>query len=263
MLAVTESGSRLESAPVLVLLHGWGLHSGVWKSCLPGLEKNFHCYAVDMLGHGESTLNQDQLFDIDTMREEMHQLISSIDSEKIVLLGWSLGGLIAMDYISHYSNSINKLILVTANACFCKKDDWPHAMDEAVLESFAQQLEQDYKKTVDKFMALQMFGADDYKQSLKTLKQFMASRPMPSINTLRDGLQILKTSDLRSTLNNIEQPVLMITGEHDRLMPYQAAAAMQLLFENASNMMIKGAGHAPFISHPEEFTQAIDDFTKE
>ena len=259
MLAISESGSGTP----LVLLHGWGLHSGAWQSCLPALEKNFHCYAVDMLGHGESTLKQDQSFDVDTMREELHKVISSIDSDKIILLGWSLGGLVAMDYAQHYPDDVSKLILVTANSCFCKKDDWPHAMDESVLESFAQQLEMDYKKTVDKFMALQMFGADDYKQSLKTLKQFMTSRPMPSIETLRYGLQVLKTSDLRSGLRNIKQPVLMISGDHDRLMPYQAADAMQLLFENASNTMIKGAGHAPFISHIEEFTQAINEFTKE
>lgn len=259
MLSVNESGVGRP----LVLLHGWGLHSGAWQSCLPALEKNFHCYAVDMLGHGESILNKNEAFNFDTMREELHQLISSIDSDKIILLGWSLGGLVALDYVSSFPNDIKKLILVSSNACFCEKDDWPHAMDEAVLDSFAQQLEQDYKKTVDKFMALQMFGADDYKQSLKILKQFMASRPMPSIETLRQGLRILKTTDLRALLKDITQPVLMISGEHDRLMPYQAADAMQLLLTNASNTMIEGAGHAPFISHIDEFTQLIKDFTKE
>lgn len=259
MLSVNESGVGRP----LVLLHGWGLHSGAWQSCLPALEKNFHCYAVDMLGHGESILNKDEAFNFDTMREVLHQLISSIDSDNIILLGWSLGGLVAMNYAQHYPNDVSRLILVTANACFCKKDDWPHAMDEAVLDNFAQQLEQDYKKTVDKFMALQMFGADDYKQSLKILKQFMASRPMPSIETLRQGLKILKTTDLRAVLKDIPQPVLMISGEHDRLMPYQATDAMQLLFTNASNAMIEGAGHAPFISHIDEFTQQIKDFTKE
>jgi len=259
MLAITESGSGTP----LVLLHGWGLHSGVWQSSLSALEKKFHCHAVDMLGHGDSARNQNQAFNLDNMSEALHLLIQKIDSDKIVLLGWSLGGLVAMDYVSKYPNDINKLILVTTNACFCKKSDWLHAMDDSVLDNFAQQLEQDYKKTVDKFMALQMFGADDYKQSLKKLKQFMASRPMPAIETLRHGLHILKTIDLRSKLKSIVQPILMISAEYDRLMPYQAANAMQLLFQNATNTVIKGAGHAPFISHLEEFAHAINEFTKE
>ncbi len=261
MLSVTESGIGTP----LVLLHGWGLHSGVWQSILPELEKQFHCYAVDMLGHGESQSGNSKQFKLDTMREALHQLISQIESEDIILLGWSLGGVVAMDYLTFFPDKIQKLILVTANASFCKKTDWPHALDEAVLENFASQLEQDYKKTVDKFMALQMFGVDDYRQSLKTLKQSIASRSEPSMQALQNGLAILKTTDLREKLQTLSQPTLMITGEHDRLMPYRAASAMQLLFNNSQraikNVVIKGAGHAPFISHPDEFMQTVTEFS--
>ncbi len=259
MLAVTESGSGTP----LVLLHGWGLHSGVWQSILPELNKRFHCYAVDMPGHGESQAGNSKSFDLNNMREVLHLLINSIESDNIILAGWSLGGLVAMDYLSYFPVKIKKLILITANACFCKQPDWPYALDATVLDSFAQQLEQDYKKTVDKFMALQMFGTDDYKNSLKVLKSSIASRPEPSMQALRSGLGILKKTDLREKLQTLSQSTLMISGEHDRLMPYQAADAMQVLFSNAQSTMIKGAGHAPFISHPDEFIQAINEFTHE
>ncbi len=259
MLTVTESG---EGTP-LVLLHGWGLHSGVWLNILPELNKRYHCYTVDMLGHGQSLTSDSMLFDLANMRKALHHIITKIDAAEVTLLGWSLGGLVAMDYIHHNSDKIKKLILVASNASFCKKEDWFNAIEQSVLENFASQLELDYKKTVDKFMALQMFGADDYKQSLKILKQSMASRPEPSMQALREGLEILKVTDLRTQLSHIEQPVLMITGEHDRLMPYQAADAMQLLLGNARHKMMRGAGHAPFISHPDEFVQVIKDFSKE
>lgn len=264
MLAVSETGAGRP----LVLLHGWGLHSGVWQSVLPELEKQFRCYTVDMLGHGESQSKNTPSFSLDNMRQALQQFISSIDSDDIILLGWSLGGLVALDYLSGNNvkveaNKIKKLILVTSNACFCKKQQWPYGLDSAVLDSFAAQLEQDYKKTVDKFMALQMFGADDYKQSLKILKASIASRAMPSIDALRQGLSILKTTDLVEQLHSIKQTVLMITAEHDRLMPYQAADAMQALFKNAEVEMIEGAGHAPFISHPKQFMQVINKYITE
>lgn len=257
MLAVTESG---EGTP-LILLHGWGLHSGVWQSILPELDKLFHCYAVDMLGHGESQAINNESFGLNTMRSALHTLINSIESDNIILVGWSLGGLVAMDYLNHFPTKIKKLILITANACFCKQSDWSHGLDAAVLDDFAQQLEQDYKKTVDKFMALQMFGADDYKHALKVLKNSIASRPAPSMQALRSGLELLKTTDLREKLHALSQPTLMVSGEHDRLMPYQAAEAMQVLFSHAKSTMIKGAGHAPFISHPHEFMQAVKEFS--
>ncbi|VAW96448.1 Pimeloyl-[acyl-carrier protein] methyl ester esterase BioH [hydrothermal vent metagenome] len=257
MLTVNESG---EGSP-LVLLHGWGLHSGVWQSILPELDKLFHCYTVDMLGHGESQASSNVSFSLNNMRKALHTLINSIESDNIILVGWSLGGLVAMDYLNHFPSKIKKLILITANACFCKQSDWPHGLETTVLDSFAQQLEHDYKKTVDKFMALQMLGADDYKFSLKVLKSSIASRPDPSMQALRSGLNILKTTDLREKLHALSQPTLMISGEHDRLMPYQAAAAMQVLFSHAKSTMIKGAGHAPFISHPNEFIQLIKEFS--
>jgi len=259
MLAVTESGK----GHPLVLLHGWGLHSGVWQSVLPELEKNFHCYAVDMLGHGKSQASSNKPFSLENMRNELHDFINSIHSENIILLGWSLGGLVAVDYLKSNNEKIKKLILVTSNACFCKKDNWQYGVDDVVLEIFSQQLEQNYKKTVDKFMALQMFGSDDYKQGLKILKHSITSRPEPSMASLREGLKVLKETDFRTSLNHISQPTLMITGEHDRLMPYQAAEAMQPLFKKADCHMIKGAGHAPFISHQAEFINAIKNFTNE
>jgi len=259
MLTVTESG---KGTP-LVLLHGWGLHSGVWESILPELEKNFHCYAVDMLGHGESQASSNKPFSLENMCSELHDIINSINSNDIILLGWSLGGLVAVDYLKKHNEKIKKCILVTSNACFCKKDNWQYALDDSVLENFSQQLEQDYKKTVDKFMALQMFGADDYKQALKVLKHSITDRPEPSMESLREGLKILKETDLLASLSNISQPTLMITGEKDRLMPYQAAEEMQPLFKKAQCHMIKGAGHAPFISHPIEFITAIKHFTNE
>ncbi len=257
MLTVTESG---DGRP-LVLLHGWGLHSGVWKSILPELNKQFHCYAVDMLGHGESQAGNSKPFNLDNMREALHILINNIEADNIILAGWSLGGLVAMDYLSYFPGKVKKLILIAANACFCKQSDWPYGLDATVLDNFSQQLELDYKKTVDKFMALQMLGSDDYKRSLKVLKNAIASCPEPAMQALRNGLGILKTTDLREKLSALPQAILMISGEHDRLIPYQAAEAMQQLFNNAQSTMIKDAGHAPFISHPDEFIQIIKKFS--
>ena len=258
MLAVTESG---KGTP-LVLLHGWGLHSGVWQSVLPELEKQFHCYAVDMLGHGESQAALP--FSLENMRVALNQLVDSIDSNNVIVLAWSLGGLVALDFLSQrneQTKKVKQLMLVCSNACFCNKSHWEYGIDTEILDSFAEQLETDYKKTVDKFLALQMFGIDDYKVSLKILKKSVASRPEPSVNTLSKGLQILKEADFTNKLNLIEQTVFMLSGEHDRLMPYQAAESMAALFKNAQSEMIRGAGHAPFISHQKEFMQLINEFS--
>lgn len=259
MLSVVKTGNGVP----IIFLHGWGLHRGVWDGVLPTLEKDFTCYAVDMLGHGESQLKSNKHFSLENMREVLNDLIASIDSEEIILLGWSLGGLVAMDYLSHCSSKVKKLVLVSSNVCFCKKENWTTGLALNVLESFSEQLEQDYKRTIDKFMALQIMGAEDSKKTLRILKGYIENHLVPSIGTLRDGLSALKNIDLRDKLGSIKQPVLMVAGEKDRLIPPQAAVAMQELFNEAECKIIKGAGHAPFISHHESFIEIINTYIKE
>lgn len=246
----------------LILIHGWGLHAGVWQSVLPALAKNFSCYAIDLPGHGESELQG--AFNLQTIREALHKLIISLDDESIkapvILLGWSLGGLVALDYVLHYPQHIHKLILVTTNLQFCKTSDWPEAMDTDVLESFYTQLLQNHQKTIERFMALQLHGTENYKHTTRLLKQYMSQRNLAGEAVLQAGLDILKTTDLREQCRQIQQPVLLLSGKLDRLVPASAGEAMTAFFHQARHRVIEGCGHAPFISQPELFTSEIENF---
>ncbi|MCK4587422.1 MAG: alpha/beta fold hydrolase, partial [Gammaproteobacteria bacterium] len=85
----------------------------------------------------------------------------------------------------------------------------------------------------------------------------------PQIVALEGGLKILHNSDMRARLAEIKIPMLLLTGEHDSLFRRKAAERTQSLNNNSKLVVIKGAGHAPFLSHEKEFLKELNSFLME
>ncbi|TAN74732.1 MAG: alpha/beta fold hydrolase, partial [Gallionella sp.] len=88
-------------------------------------------------------------------------------------------------------------------------------------------------------------------------------RGEPDLAALQGGLEILRDCDLRGVLPEIKQRTLVIGGERDTLTPPQAAQYLAEHLPDAQLAIIKGAAHAPFLSHPEEFIKLVVDFLHE
>ena len=91
----------------------------------------------------------------------------------------------------------------------------------------------------------------------------MNSNEAPQAAALQGGLKILQDADLRDQLPQLKQPTLMIFGKRDTLARPQTAKQMLPLLPNATLEIIDGAGHAPFLSHNEYFTNLIEQFIHE
>src|SRR5690242_1694581 len=100
------------SGPDLVLLHGWGLHLRVWDGLVETLRDRFRLIAVDLPGHGRSAWN----FVQGTPAEQAWQIYTTLApiSDRYSLLGWSLGGQIALDLSAAMPGQIDRLVLVAA-----------------------------------------------------------------------------------------------------------------------------------------------------
>jgi pimeloyl-[acyl-carrier protein] methyl ester esterase len=98
---------------------------------------------------------------------------------------------------------------------------------------------------------------------LLQLKQHLLAMAEPSRKSLRSGLALLREMDLREQAGNLEQPVLLIGGEQDRLVSPRALPRISSLFRDARVEVIADAGHAPFVSQPEKFVQLVEAFCDE
>lgn len=242
--------------PELVLLHGWGLHSGVWAPLLPALAERHRVTCIDLPGHGCSDAAVDG-FDL----ADAAAAVAALAPAGAAWLGWSLGGQVALA-AALAGTDIGRLVLVATTPRFLVAPDWPCAMAPATLAGFATALAGDHHRTLRDFLTLQLRGDRQAARLLGELRAVLAARPDPQPAALAAGLDILATTDLRAALPGLRRPVLVVAGERDRLTPAEAGRRMAAGLPDARFLGLPGAAHAPFLSHPAAFLDAIGPFLR-
>jgi pimeloyl-[acyl-carrier protein] methyl ester esterase len=233
--------------PDLVLLHGWGLHSTVWKGVLNALSPRYRVTCADLPGHGRSGMETD----LTSLEAVCAQLRTHLPT-RCILAGWSLGGVIAIAYALRYPTAVNHLLLIASTPRFVKDAGWPHAMRSEILEGFGHSLELDYVTTLNRFLSLQVQSSEDAFPTLRQLRRTLFRYP-PEITALRAGLTLLRNTDFRSRMGKLACPVGIILGERDMLVPKECGKDILGLVKRGRCAILSGAGHAPFLSHPKAF----------
>ncbi|MHA6633963.1 pimeloyl-ACP methyl ester esterase BioH [Citrobacter farmeri] len=234
----------------LVLLHGWGLNAEVWHCINEELSSHFTLHLVDLPGFGRS-----QGFGAMTLGEMAERVLAQAP-EKAIWLGWSLGGLVASQVALAHPERVLALVTVASSPCFSARDGWPGIKPD-VLAGFQQQLSEDFQRTVERFLALQTMGTETARQDARALKKTVLALPMPSVEVLNGGLEILKTVDLREPLTELTVPFLRLYGYLDGLVPRKVVPLLDALWPESESLIFAKAAHAPFISHPDAFCQAL------
>jgi len=244
----------LGHGPDLVLLHGWGMHGGIWDGMREPLAERFRLHVVDLPGYGVSAHREPY-----TLAELANAVAQSM-SERAHVCGWSLGGQVALRLALDFPERVEKLILVGTTPCFRQREDWLHGMDDATMSEFARSLEQDYAGTLKRFLSLQARSGDDAREVIAALRAKLFERGEPSLATLRAGLAILRDLDLRSEIDGIAQSTLLIHGERDTLTPLGAAAWLGQHLPCGELVVVAGSAHAPFLSHRAQTIEAMERF---
>ena len=245
------------NGPPLVLLHGWAMHSGFWGPLVPRLARRHRVHAVDLPGHGESAAPPK--FTLDGAVAALEAAFATA-GPPLTLVGWSLGGLIAMRWALVRPHRVRRLVLVATSPRFISGEDWPHAMAPETLDRFGDELRVAWRLTVQRFLALQLQGTLHSRALLADMRERLLARKAPSTATLVEALAVLRNSDFRDEVARIEQPTLVISGDRDTLAFPGAGRYLGDGLPNARFVLISGAAHVPFLSHAEAFNAALDGF---
>jgi pimeloyl-[acyl-carrier protein] methyl ester esterase len=238
----------------LVLIHGWAMHTGIWRTFAKQLAQHYQVICVDLPGHGHSEKLPD--FTLETISNHLQKILPPTACS---LIGWSLGGSVALDLASRFPERVNNVILIGSNPCFVNKPTWA-GMKLLVLEKFAADLTADCHGTLLRFLSLQVNGLQDYKVVLKELKTALLACQAPEKDVLQGGLVILQQQDLRPQLARLHCPVQVILGSHDTLVPVAVGEQMQSLNSHLRLNIINKAAHVPFLSHPRQLINILQDF---
>lgn len=236
------------------------MHSGVWQSVRDRLARHFHLHLVDLPGHGFSPacVPDPQAGALDRMLESIAEILPP----SCIVCGWSLGGQIAIELALREPGRVKKLALISTTPSFVKREDWQWGMESSMLQLFAQNLKRDYPTTMKRFLTLQVSGGSDTASVLSQLRKCLVERREPDGVALEAGLQTLLTSDLRGKLEYIRQPVLLVHGENDVITHPDAAKWMNGQLPESELVMLPRCGHAPFLSHSDEFVTNLTRLSK-
>jgi len=239
----------------LVLLHGWAMHAGIFAPLVRELAPQFRLHLVDLPGHGLSRDDPGSLDPADCAR----CIADAVP--RAIWLGWSLGGLVAMRAALDRPFAVRGLVLIASSPRFVVGDDWPSGVAPSVFAEFGAGLANDYRGTIERFLALEALGSEHARVELRSLKADVFAHGEPAMAALTEGLRILDGTDYRSEIGRLAMPSLWIAGRRDRLIP---PAAMRWASERAHGRYVEcNSGHAPFLGHPEALAKTIAAFATE
>ncbi len=231
--------------PDLVLLHGWAMNSLVWQPLLAPLAEHFHLTLIDLPGLGRSHARP-----VPYNSATLVQALLQAAPAKAHWLGWSLGGQLALKLAAAAPQRVEKLVTIASNPCFVQRPDWPSAMTEATYQGFVDALAENPDKTLSRFIMLQTQGAEAARSSLKQLKAVLAQAQLQPPSALAPSLALL-WDDERASLAALAVPTLMLFGAEDQLVPAAVAEACAAMQPALHCRTYAGAGHVPFLSHPD------------
>jgi pimeloyl-[acyl-carrier protein] methyl ester esterase len=235
------------------------MHGGLFAPLVDALGATRRMHVVDLPGHGHSPAPP--VLDLDA-------LVASVDDAvergaPLDVVGWSLGGQVALEWARIRPSRIRRLVLVATTPSFVARAGWPYATSERTLARFGDELRVAYRLTLARFLALQVHGSDAGRATLAKLRAHLFDRGDPSPAVLAATLALLRATDLRSALPAIATPALVVGGDRDAIVPVGATRHLATALPNARHVTIANAAHAPFLSHARAFVDAVQPFLDE
>lgn len=240
-------------SPQPIFLHGWGLHGGIWSETLAALAG----VAPYLPGYGGRPMPAP--YSAESLADALAETVTT----PVTLIGWSMGGMVALALAARHPGKVAKLVLVGASPAFVNRPGWEHGLAPEVLAGFAESLRQDYRATLLRFLSLQARGGEGAREVIGRLRDTVFQRGEPHAATLAAGLDLLRDVDLRDLTAYVACPTLVVHGGYDTLCPMAAGRWLADHIPGARLALHERAAHAPFLSHPRWFVEHVESFLNE
>lgn len=225
----------------LLFLHGLGGGHHAWDAQLQHFPRlGYAAHAWDQPGYGHSAIVEP--YDLEQVTAALARLIESL-GEPVVLVGHSMGGLVAQEAYFRYPRLVKALALCFTSAAFIGGSD------------FARQFIAERVGPLDAGESMAQIAAR--LMPLQHAREIMAKIPP---ETYRKAVHLLTTFDRRADLPKIAVPTLLIAGSEDKTAPPAIMASMQRKIPGSELAVLEGCGHLGPMDQPAEFNAALERF---
>ncbi len=245
----------------IILLHGFTGSGRDWDLLIPRIAPEFKVYTIDLIGHGKSgSPPLISYYETNSIVNQLKIIISKLTSNKIILIGYSMGGRAALSFAVKYPELVGGLIIESASAGI---DDInlrnKRINADNLLAGFIES--QPMEKFVDYWMSRELFKTQKYlsEDKLNSLRaNKLKNNPVGLANILR-GFSTGKMPQLMDKLSLIKSKAFLITGELDTKFT-SINHELVSKFPSAEHKIIKNAGHNTHLEKPQEFINMINFF---
>lgn len=240
----------------VILLHGWGFSSRIWRPLITLLADQHHAdaFAIDLPGFGSAYHEPLPENPADALEQTLQYILEQLP-EKSVLCGWSLGGMLALQIAARWPDRVAGIITLGSNLYFTDTENWPGMPAEDYAE-FCKRFAAQPEKTWRRFLSLQARG-DDSAPTVFTLLELLADYTDINPKTASTLLAVLGVIDNRKAFADIAVSGLHITGEQDAITPVTIHQQMQRINPAQQSVRVSGCGHALFLSQPADIARHI------
>ena len=246
----------------VVMLHGWCMSSAVWKYQRTGLAGSLRILTPDLRGHGRSK-ELSGYMDFDGFASDLADLLDHLKLSKIVLVGWSLGGQIALKACAGLADRLAGLVLVSATPSFTASEDFLYGLSSKEVSGMRLKVQRNISRALEGFHT-RLFADNelDGHPSASDIAQLLASIPDPETAAALDALDSLARTDLRPQLSSIAVPTVIMNGDQDRICMPQASDYLTSHISGADHSIFSRCGHMPFLTYHARFNEELIRFTR-
>jgi 2-succinyl-6-hydroxy-2,4-cyclohexadiene-1-carboxylate synthase len=247
----------------ILFLHGFTGKSIDWKDVAELIDERFNKIAIDLAGHGKSSSLADiQYYKIESLIDQIESVLNQLNLKKIILLGYSMGGRVALCFTIEKSEYIKALILESTTAGI--KSEKERIERKNSDDELATYLEKNNVETfIDKWLDKEIFGTIRRfsNEKIKIIKQEkMKNTRIGLANSLR-GFGTGNMNYLGESLGKLKVPVLLLSGQLDSKFT-RLNAGMQKLIATSKHIVVSNAGHNIHLEEQKKFVKAVNKFLK-
>jgi pimeloyl-ACP methyl ester carboxylesterase len=256
---VTVQGSRIRYLKAgsgkknLILIHGLGASAERWELVIPSFSKYFTVYVPDLIGFGLSDKpNVD--YTTDFFAKFITSFLDEIKIKNTIVIGSSLGGRIAVEYVSENQQNVEKLILVSPAGAM--KQSTP-ALDAYIMAAL-------YPDAVTAKNAFSIMTGNNKEISSNTVDDFIHRMLLPNAKYafMSTVLGLKNSPEISSKLAILDVPTMVIWGELDPVIPIKYAEYFVQKIRDCRFYQMEGCGHTPYVEDPEKFVKIALGFLK-
>lgn len=223
------------SGETLVFIHGLSDSLMYWEFLANNLKNDYRVLRVDLRGHGESELGSDEIT-IGTYVNDLNNLLEELDISKVNLIGFSLGGLVAMDFAIRYPQKVDSLVLMSS---YCKVDD---SLCK-VLNQFKEALDISFEEFYDLILPMVLCPdiIDDNKEELMLLKQIASQTA--NTDAYIKAVEACMDFNAEDELAKIDIPTLILAGKYDEISRLDMQFDLQRKIRNSKLIVFEDSKH--------------------